>query len=200
MKKQRKVVPKLPDVVWERIHTEYVTSNISYKSIADKYGTSFYAVQKKALAEGWADERKDFLASVHDKSLEKVMENKVESVSRAIRIGFTLLEKVEKAVDELDKTQLITTTTCKELLPNGIEKLTEEQDIKIVTGLVDRRGLKEVTDAFKRLAEIGIFKSELDRREQEARIAKLERDAAEQDRETNIVVTFAEEVMDEYAE
>lgn len=55
----------------------------------------------------------------------------------------------------------------------------------IVAGVIDTQGLKHLTSALKDLKEIKGFKSEADMREQEARIAKLVKEATATDDTTN---------------
>lgn len=63
---------------------------------------------------------------------------------------------------------------------------------------IDTQGLKHLTSALKDLKEIKGFKSEADMREQEARIAKLVKEAEKDDADTNqeVVVTIEGGVND----
>ena len=54
-----------------------------------------------------------------------------------------------------------------------------------------------MTGAIKDLKEIGVFRSDMDRLEQQARINKLRKDAEEEQKDTSITVTFEDE-MEEY--
>jgi uncharacterized protein YjcR len=61
-------------------------------------------------------------------------------------------------------------------------------------GVYNTQNIKNLTSALKDLKEIKGFKSEADMREQEARIAKLQREAEKEDNtETEIKVTFGAE-------
>ena len=61
----------------------------------------------------------------------------------------------------------------------------------VMMGVSDTQGLKHISSALKDLKEIKGFKSELDLREQEARIAKLQREAEanDTDNKKEVVVT-----------
>lgn len=63
----------------------------------------------------------------------------------------------------------------------------------------DTGAIKQLTSAIKDLKEIGVFRADLDRREQEARIKKLQKESEEEQKDTTITVVFEGE-MDEYAE
>lgn len=57
------------------------------------------------------------------------------------------------------------------------------------------QNIKNLTSALKDLKEIKGFKSEADMREQEARIAKLQREAQEDDsKDTTVIVQFEEDI------
>lgn len=62
----------------------------------------------------------------------------------------------------------------------------------------DRAGIRQLTACIKDLKEIGVFRSELDKAEQMARINKLRKDAEEEQTDTTITVKF--ENMDDYGE
>lgn len=63
----------------------------------------------------------------------------------------------------------------------------------------DTGAIKQLTGAIKDLKEIGVFRADLDRREQEARIKKLQKESEEEQKDATITVVF-DDGMDEYAE
>jgi hypothetical protein len=60
----------------------------------------------------------------------------------------------------------------------------------------DTGAIKQLTSAIKDLKEIGVFRADLDRREQEARIKKLQKESEEEQKDTTITVTFEGEMGD----
>lgn len=60
----------------------------------------------------------------------------------------------------------------------------------------DRQGLKQLTSALKDLKEMKIFVNEMDKREQEARINKLRKDAEDEQKDNTITIVM--EGADEY--
>ena len=98
-----------------------------------------------------------------------------------------LLNKLEKAVDELDL-EIIKRKTKVE---DGLTETTTETMEAVEGGIVDRAGLRQLTAALKDLKEIQMLRSELDRQEQEARIAKMQREAdgEDDDNEIQVVIT-----------
>lgn len=57
----------------------------------------------------------------------------------------------------------------------------------------DTGAIKQLTGAIKDLKEIGVFRSDMDRLEQQARINKLRKDAEEEEKDTVVTVKFMEE-------
>lgn len=68
------------------------------------------------------------------------------------------------------------------------------------TMVVDTQSLKQLTSALKDLKEIKGYKSAADMREQEARIKKLQREAEQEDTNTEVVITFGSGGKKEWAE
>jgi hypothetical protein len=62
----------------------------------------------------------------------------------------------------------------------------------------DTGAIKQLTGAIKDLKEIGVFRADMDKREQMARIKKLEKEAAEEQTDTTITVKF--ENSEEYGD
>mgnify|MGYP003311885529 FL=1 len=62
----------------------------------------------------------------------------------------------------------------------------------------DTGAIKQLTGAIKDLKEIGVFRADLDKQEQMARIKKLQKESEEEQKDTTITVVF-DDGMDEYA-
>lgn len=97
------------------------------------------------------------------------------------RITHKLIDAVERALDEID-TVVLTTTVKSKVIEYGLEAkpdkptkeiLTEIEEIEKVKCIVDRGGLKQITGVLKEIKDIGLFSSELDLLEQEARIENI---------------------------
>jgi hypothetical protein len=98
-----------------------------------------------------------------------------------------LLEKLEKAITELD---MEITKRKTKLEEDGIEITTEIMEAK-AGGIVDRQGLKQIASALRDIKEVKMLRSELDRQEQEARIANLRKQAdKDEDHTEEIEVVF----------
>lgn len=184
----------LSEKEWEKIKTEYITSEISYRNLADKYGMTYTRLHTRAYEENWKEAREEYKRNLVNKSVDLICEEQAHRIARAIRIGDRMLEKVEESLNEIDMILCKTTTTKKTVANDEEEGLCEKtvssEDYSMKKVAIDRAGLKQLSAVLKDLREIGIFRSELDKKEQEARINKLRKDAEEEEKDTTITVVF----------
>lgn len=176
---------------WNAIKSEYITTDTSYRKLAEKYGLSRIAVGDMGKKEGWVELRRQHLAKALSKSLEKDIKTKADRLSRINKATDRLLEKVEQAIDELDLIIVKSTRKEKVIEYDNRERpdkptrevISEEEEIGEVSSIIDRNGLKLIASALRDIKEVQMLKSEMDDQEQEARIANL-RKMAEKDEGT----------------
>ena len=160
---------EIPEDVWEKIKTEYITTDISMRGIEKKYGIPFSRLRARIENEGWKEAKDECKTKIAQKSLDLLADHKAEECTRAFRVASTILDKIEAIVANINEES-----------PEAL------------------REIKSATSAIKDLKEIGLFRAELDRQEQMARINKLRKDAEEEQTDTNITVVI--ERGDEYAD
>ena len=146
---------------WQAIKTEYITTDTSYRKLAQKYGVSHVQIGNVGREEGWVKLREQHLNKVLTKSVNAISTKQAERTAKLIGVSDLLLDKV-KSLLEAD------------------EEL-----------LVDTAIMKDVSIIIKNLKEIQMIKSEADLREQEARIDKLRKEAAIEKENNEIKVTIA---------
>lgn len=186
---------------WEQIKTEYVTTDISYRKLAEKYGLAYGRLQTRGFNDKWQDARNEYKENLFKKSVDLICDEQAERIARAIRIGDKMLEKVEESLEEIDLMlckHTMTTKTVEEVDGNVAEVTRSNEDFTKKKVAIDRAGLKQLSAVLRDLREIGIFRSELDKKEQEARINKLRKDTEDEQTDTTITVKF--ESMDDYGE
>ena len=147
---------------WQAIKTEYITTDTSYRKLAQKYGVNVTNIAKKASSEGWVEQRKQYANETQSKTLAKISQQEANRAAKIHSVADKLLLKIEAMVDS-DKP-------------------------------LDTKGIRALTAAVKDLKEIQSVRSELDRQEQEARIANLRKNAEKDDDDTAdgvIEVVFA---------
>jgi len=103
--------------------------------------------------------------------------------------------RTEKSLDSICEQQVADITKAMKVADKLLDKISEAVE---VVEPADTQSIKQLTGAIKDLKEIGIFRADMDRREQMARIAKLEKEAKEEQTDTTITVRF--ESTEEYAD
>ena len=156
---------------WTKIKTEYLTKNTSYRKLAQKYGVNATTIAKKASKEDWVSQRQQQASRTLSKTLTAVSNREVDRATRLQNVADKLLDKIEQAVDRYAMEEIF----------------------------VDRQSLKQITGALKDIKEIQMIRSEADLREQEARIAKLRKEAEREEENKDVRVVISPEA-EEYSE
>ena len=186
---------------WQSIKTEYITTDTSYRKLAQKHGVSYQAICHRSKDEEWIALREQHMNKTVSKAIDKISSKKADKMARIDDLADKLLVKLEQAITELDlqlakhtdKTKVIEYDN--ELRPDKPTKETihEEEKLLEVKSIVDRQGLKQIASALKDIKEVKMLKSELDRQEQLAKIEKLRADAQQRnndddDDETGVIL------------
>ena len=141
---------------WQAIQTEYITTDTSYRKLAQKYGVNVTNIAKKAGSEGWVEQRKQYANETQSKTLKQISQQEANRAAKIHSVADKLLLKIEAMVD-------------------SEEPLSE-------------KGIRALTAAVKDLKEIQSVRSDLDRQEQEARIANLRKQAQKDDDDATDVI------------
>ena len=150
---------------WKGIRLDY-SQGMTQSALQAKYGVAASTLRKRIRAEGWSR-----------KESAKVQEDEQISVSVP---RSPAPDPLERAVRELDT--VTQNVREKSKLEDGAELVTDfERLLPEEKGIIDRGGLKQLTGVLKDIKDVLTLRSDADTREQEARIAKLQRDL---DRET----------------
>ena len=84
---------------WQAIRTEYITTETSYRKLAQKYGINVTTIAKTASAEGWVEQRKQYANETQSKTLEKISKQEANRAARIHTVADKLLNKIEAMVD-----------------------------------------------------------------------------------------------------
>lgn len=192
---------------WNAIKTAYITDeSSSYRKLAKRYGVSLTAITNRAKNEKWVELRKQFKDKLTTKNIEKFSEKQSDRLSRIQGITDKLLDKLERAVEELDIQLFRNVEKVKEIEYNNFERpdkptkeiIHETEKFTEVRTIIDKSGLKAVASALRDIKEVQMLKTDLDRKEQEARIRNLERQAEADDASKDIQVHIGSEA-EEYS-
>ena len=138
---------------WNKVKTEYITTSISYRKLADKYDISRSTLLCRAKRENWFEAKKDYQAKIVAKSVQKAESKAVDYKSTLYDLAFKVAKQLSDMTDEMSISQLSAM---------GIKP-------------------RDITGAIKYLEDVLHVKSESDLKEQEARIAKLRKEASAND-------------------
>lgn len=155
---------------WEAIKTEYITTTLSYRQLGEKYGLSHQMIAVRGKSGGWVELRRQYKDKVTAKTVEKLASKKAGQRARVADLADKLMDKLEQAIDELD----LRTTAHRIKTVDGNREEVVEFEEATEGGVVSRVGLRQLTAALKDLKEVKDIVSELDKKEQEARIAALQ--------------------------
>lgn len=140
---------------WRKIKTEYITTDTSYRKLCEKYKVPYSTLSRRAKAEDWPSLRVQSEVKTTSKVVDAFADKQAERIEKMQGIADELLGKIEQGVAECSAMYL----------------------------MVDKQMLRQITGALRDLKEVLSIKSELDKLEQEARIAKLQREAADDKRD-----------------
>lgn len=166
---------------WQAIKTEYITTQTSYRKLAQEHGVSYQAICHRSKEEGWIALREQHMNKTVSKAIDKISNKKADKMARIDDLADKLLVKLEQAIAELDlqlyrhtdKTKVIEYNNDRRPDKPTKETIHEEEKLLEAKSIVDRQGLKQIASALKDIKEVKMLRSELDKQEQEARIANL---------------------------
>lgn len=152
---------------WQAIKTEYITTDTSYRKLAEKYGIHYKVISDRGKDEKWVELRSQYRDKTLTKTLSKISDHEADRAARIYSVADKLLRKIEAMVDSDE--------------------------------VISEKGIRSLTAAVKDLKEIQGVRSDIDRQEQEARIANLRRQTEKNDAGNNDGLTVILEGVDEYA-
>ena len=144
---------------WQAIKTEYITTDTSYRKLAQKYGISHVQIGNVGKQEKWVELRRQHLDKTFANTVDAISQQQVDRAKRFQTVADKLLTKIEALVDDPEP--------------------------------LSTKELRALSAAMKDLKEIQGVKSDLDKQEQEARIANLRKQAdKDEDKTDEIEVVF----------
>ena len=145
---------------WQAIKTEYITTDTSYRKLAQKYGVNATNIAKRASSEGWVEQRKQNASKTLAKTLNAVGRKQAEQTAKLFGVSDLLLDKVKRLLEENEEL------------------------------LADTSAMQDVSVVLQNLKDLLMIKSEIDLREQEARIEKLRKESMVEKENNEVKVTI----------
>ena len=84
---------------WQAIKTEYITTETSYRKLAQKHGIGYQAICHRSKEEGWIAMREQHKNNTTTKTLEKISPQEANRAARIHTVADKLLNKIEALVD-----------------------------------------------------------------------------------------------------
>ena len=156
---------------WNKIKTEYITTDTSYRELSQKYGVHYTNIAKKAKKENWQQLRQQQTNTTQTKMIQVVERRKVDRAAKLLDVSDLLLQKVRERVEALD----------------ALEMGSQE--------------FRHLSATIKDIKEIQMIRSDADMREQEARIKNLQKQAEKDDSKDKSSITITlEGSLSDYAQ
>ena len=164
---------------WKKIKTEYITTDTSYRKLAEKYGIHYKVISERGKAEGWVELRAQHRNKTITKALDIISDRQADQMAGLVtQAAEALLVQAMTAIGQLDRP----VTTHKHTIEQDGEKTTTEwEELATTAGAVNVAAVRHLATALKDISQVLGLKTELDRKEQEARIANLRRQAEKDD-------------------
>ena len=111
---------------WKKIEAEYITTDTSYRKLADKYGVDQATIARRAKKHDWVSKRQHHADKTQAKILTADTQKKVDRTARLMTVADKLLKKVEQAVDH---EELMSANAIKNL-SDALKNIRETQMIR----------------------------------------------------------------------
>ena len=131
---------------WAAVKTEYITSTVSYRKLAEKYGVSFRYMSVRGRSEGWVEARKQYQQSIADKIIEKVADERVSRDAQKL----LLLQKSADLMSEAILKVFEDARAFNRFIVSDGNFSVEER----VFNKVDTKAMREITASIKDLTSV----------------------------------------------
>lgn len=84
---------------WQTIKTEYITTETSYRKLAQQYGVSYQTICHRSKEEGWIALREQHKNNTITKTLDKISQQEANRAAKIHNVADKLLSKIEAMVD-----------------------------------------------------------------------------------------------------
>ena len=154
---------------WKKIKTEYITTDTSYRKLAQKHGVHYNAIANRAKQEGWISQRNQYRDKTMTNTLDAISNKQVDRAANLISVADKLLAKVKALL---------------------------ETDSEVIS---DTQAMKHISGVLKDIKEIQMIRSDDDMREQKARIRNLERTAEESSKDKEPIRVIIADGLEDYS-
>ena len=131
---------------WQAIKTEYITTDTSYRKLAQKYGISTTQICNVGRDEKWVEQREQYLNKTTAKTIEKISQQEANRAAKIHSVADKLLNKIESLVDRPG------------MMPKDVRSL-----VAAVKDLKEIQGVKSKLDEQEQRARIANLQKQADK-------------------------------------
>ena len=131
---------------WQAIKTEYITTDTSYRKLAQKYGVSTTQICNVGRDEKWVEQREQYLNKTTAKAIEKISQQEANRAAKIQTVADKLLNKIDSLVDRPG------------MMPKDVRYL-----VAAVKDLNDIQGVKSKLDEQEQRARIANLQKQADK-------------------------------------
>lgn len=137
---------------WQAIKTEYITTQTSYRKLAQKYGIHYKVISDRGKDEGWVELRSQHRDKTLTKTLDKISQQEANRAARIHAVADKLLNKIEAMVDSgrpLDTKGIRALTAAVKDLKEiqSVKSALDEQEQRARIANLEKQANKEDTQA-----------------------------------------------------
>ena len=127
-------------VDWNTIKTEYITTDTSYRKLAQKYGVNHTVIGQRAKKEKWVDLRGRHIDKTQTKTLNTISNKQADRAAKLIGVSDLVLDKVKALLEDNDKLVTDVLKDVSVILKNlkDIQMIKSEADLREQEARIDK--------------------------------------------------------------
>ena len=127
-------------VDWQAIKTEYITTDTSYRKLAQKYGVNHTVIGQRAKKEKWVDLRGRHIDKTQTKTLNTISNKQADRAAKLIGVSDLVLDKVKALLEDNDKLVTDVLKDVSVILKNlkDIQMIKSEADLREQEARIDK--------------------------------------------------------------
>ena len=132
---------------WKAIKTEYITTDTSYRKLAQKYGVNHTVIGQRAKKEKWVELRGQHIDKTQTKTLNTISNKQADRAAKLISVSDLVLDKVKNLLE--DNEELVT-----DVLKDVSVILKNLKDIQMIKSEADLREQEARIDKLRKEAMV----------------------------------------------
>lgn len=149
----------MENVNWEEIKTEYITTSVSQRKLAEKHGVSYCSLKDRSVKEGWVSLREQYRRKTLAKALSKASSKEANRLSKLMDTTTKAIDVIARAFSDEDQFNRYLVEVKEEYVSPVVDEgdgapraISERQwtEEKIFKKL-DTKAIRDLTSALKEL-------------------------------------------------